>query len=673
MSQSRVILENISPEIDGGRFMVKRTVGDQMVVQIDLFGDGHDVVNGHLLYRHGGKGKWTSVQLMHLVNDRWEATFELKEVGEYEYKVLGWVDHALNWQHELGRKVGGGQHVDVELLDGIHHLDHLIGACKAAEKKALPGWKALFADPERYDEALEAALSDHLHSLFLTYPKQSWAVEYPVRKIWVDRLKAEFSAWYELFPRSASSVPGQHGTFKDVQLLLPRIQEFGFDVLYFPPIHPIGRSFRKGKNNSLHAGPTEPGSCWGVGAEEGGHTDVLPDLGTLEDFQALIQDAAAHGLEMAMDIAFQCAPEHPWVKEHPQWFKWRADGSVQYAENPPKKYQDILPIHFETEDWKNLWEALWQSVKYWMDQGVRIFRIDNPHTKPYRFWEWLIAEARKADPGVIFLAEAFTRPKVMHQLAKAGFSQSYCYYTWRVSKYELSEYLTELTQGPGKEYFRANFWPNTPDILPWHLQNGNEAVYLVRYFMAATMSSNYGLYGPVFEYLVHDAVPGREEYWDSEKYEIRNWDWDKRNRITYVITKVNAARKAHAALQHMHNAQLCAIENEHIIAYFKYDKASDDALLMVVNLDPHYTQSGFVQVPLQTMGIPVGQAFQAQDLLTGNTYNWDKEWNFVELNPHALPFHLFQLKRNTTHGGTQNHAYMEQLPGRRPIAEALGG
>jgi starch synthase (maltosyl-transferring) len=673
MSQSRVILENISPEIDGGRFMAKRVVGDKFTVEIDLFGDGHDVVNGHLLYRFGGKGKWTAVQLIHLVNDRWSAAFDLTQNGEYEYKVLGWVDHALNWQHELGRKVGGGQHVDVELLDGIHHIDHLLSVCKANEKKALLGWKVLFADADKYEEALEAALSDHLHSLFLAYPHQQWPVEYPTRKLWVDRHKAEFSAWYEIFPRSAARVPGQHGTFKDVQALLPRIQEFGFDILYFPPIHPIGRSFRKGKNNALTAGPDEPGSCWGVGAEEGGHTDILPDLGTLADFKALIADAEAHGLEIAMDIAFQCAPEHPWVKEHPQWFKWRPDGTVQYAENPPKKYQDILPIFFETEDWKNLWEALWQSVKYWMDHGVRIFRIDNPHTKPYRFWEWLIAQARKQDPGVLFLSEAFTRPKVMHQLAKVGFTQSYCYYTWRLSKYELTEYLTELTQGPGREYFRANFWPNTPDILPWHLQNGNEATYLVRYFMAATMSSNYGLYGPVFEFLVHEAVPGREEYYDSEKYEIRNWDWEKRNRITYVMTKVNAIRKAHAALQHMHNVQMCSIENEHIIAYLKYDIATDDALLVVVNLDPHYVQSGWVQVPLQKLGLAAGQSFQATDLISETTYNWDKEWNFVELNPHAMPFHLFQLKRLSTYGGTQNNAYVEQLPGRRPIAEALGG
>jgi starch synthase (maltosyl-transferring) len=410
-----------------------------------------------------------------------------------------------------------------------------------------------------------------------------------------------------------------------------------------------------------------------VGAIEGGHTDILPALGSLEDFKHLIAKASSHGLEIAMDIAYQCAPEHPWVKEHPQWFKWRPDGSVQYAENPPKKYQDILPIYFECEDWKNLWNALRDVILYWMDQGILIFRIDNPHTKPYRFWEWVIAECRAKDPGVIFLSEAFTRPKVMHQLAKAGFTQSYCYYTWRNTKAELVEYLTELTQGPGKEYFRANFWPNTPDILPWQLQSGQEAIYLTRLFMAGTLSSNYGVYGPVYEFQEHGAVPGKEEYTDSEKYELRNWDWEKRNKLTYIMTKVNAARKAHPAMQQMHNLQFCSIENEHIIAWCKHDPATGDTLLMVVNLDPYYAQSGFVQVPIALIDVQPGQRYQAHDLLTGNTYNWDKEWSYVELNPLALPCHMFTLKKITSHTHAQNPAELEQFPGRFRFAEALGG
>lgn len=644
MSQSRAILENLSPEIDAGRFHVKRVIGEEFRVEIDLFGDGHDVVNGHLLYRHSSQRKWRSVQLVHLMNDRWTASFPLEMQGLYKYKFSGWVDHALNWQHEIERKIEGGQHVDVELLDGVQHLEHIHKRLKGADKKQVKAWIALFQDKERYAEAIEVAVSETLHAHFLSHPTQQFAVEYPERGVYVDRKKAEFSTWYELFPRSASTEEGQHGTFRDVIKLLPRIQEMGFDVLYMPPIHPIGREFRKGKNNSVTAKPGEPGSCWGVGAAEGGHTAILPELGTLEDFQALREAAAKHGIELALDIAFQCAPDHPWVKEHPQWFKWRPDGTVQYAENPPKKYQDILPIHFETPDWKNLWKALTDVVLYWMDQGVMIFRVDNPHTKPYRFWEYLIAEAKQKNEDALFLAEAFTRPKVMHQLAKAGFSQSYSYYTWRTTKQELSEYMTELTQGPGRDYFRANFWPNTPDINPWQLQNGNEATFITRYCMAATLNSNVGMYGPVYEYLVHEAVPGKEEYWDSEKYEIRHWNWEKRNKLTHVITKVNAARKQNPALQSMHNFQLCQIDNDQVLAWFKQDAATGNSLMMVANLDPYHTQGGWVQTPLHKLGLLPGQEFRVRDLLTGNTYVWKQEWNFVELNPLVMPFHLFKIE-----------------------------
>lgn len=643
MSQSRVILENLSPELDAGRFYIKRVIGDHLQVEIDLFCDGHDVVNGHLLYKHHKQRKWRSAQLTHLTNDRWQAEFELDNLGLWQYKVAGWIDYALNWQHEIGKKIEGGQQVGVELLDGIQYLDFLLKKVAKVDKKQVEDWKALFAEPANYDEAIKVAVSDDLHALFLAHPAKTFAVEYPVREVFVDRKKAEFSAWYELFPRSASPIKGQHGTFADVENLIPRIAEFGFDTLYMPPIHPIGRKHRKGKNNSTTAKAGEPGSCWGVGAEEGGHHDILPELGSLKDFKKLVKTASGHGIEIAMDIAFQCAPDHPWVEEHPDWFRWRPDGTVQYAENPPKKYQDILPIYFETPDWKNLWKALTEVVLYWMKQGVRVFRIDNPHTKPFQFWEYLIAEVKKIDPEVIFLSEAFTRPKIMHQLAKAGFTQSYSYYTWRNSKAELIEYVNELTQGPGKDYFRANFWPNTPDILPWALQSGNEQVYLTRIFMAATLNSNYGVYGPVYEYLVNEAVPGKEEYWDSEKYEIRHWDWEKRNKITHVITRVNKARRENAALQSMHNIQFCAVENEQLIAWYKKDEATNNHLLMVVNLDPHYTQKGWVQTPLVDLGLTEGDEFQVRDLISGNSYTWNKEWNYVELNPHAIPFHLFSI------------------------------
>ncbi|MEM0999454.1 MAG: alpha-1,4-glucan--maltose-1-phosphate maltosyltransferase [Bacteroidota bacterium] len=645
MSQSRVILENLSPELNAGRYFIKRVVGDTLSVAIDLYGDGHDVVNGRLLYRHEKQRKWRSVAMTHRGNDRWGGAFALESPGTYEYKVEGWVDYGLNWQHEIERKIEGGQTVAVELLDGVQYLDYLQKKVAKGHKKQIKEWAALFADESRYAEATAVAVSEELHALFQAHPERRFVVEYPARKVFVDRKKAEFSTWYELFPRSASSVEGQHGSFKDVEKLLPRIAEFGFDTLYMPPIHPIGRVHRKGKNNSVTAEPGEPGSCWGVGAKEGGHTALLPELGTLKDFKRLIKKALEHDIEIAMDIAFQCAPDHPWVKAHPEWFRWRPDGSVQYAENPPKKYQDILPIYFETPDWKNLWQALTDVVLYWMEQGVRVFRIDNPHTKPYRFWEHLIAECKKKDPGVIFLSEAFTRPAVMHQLAKVGFSQSYSYYTWRNTKAELIAYLTELTQGPGRDYFRANFWPNTPDILPWALQSGQEPVFLTRLFMAGTLNSNYGLYGPVYEFMVHEAVPGKEEYWDSEKYEIRHWDWEKRNKITHVMTRMNQARKDNPALQAMHNLQFCTVENENILAWYKSDSAADNHLLMVVNIDPYYTQSGWVQTPLSAIGIAPGQEFTVHDLISGNSYLWNQEWNYVELNPFALPFHLFRIEK----------------------------
>lgn len=644
MSQSRVVLENLTPEIDAGRFPIKRVTGDTLQVEIDLFTDGHDEVSGHLLLRHASEQNWTASPLTFLENDRWQGQVVLESLGIYEYKVLGWVDYALNWQHGIRKKIEKEIQVEVEVQEGIPYLESLLAVCSKKEKKTLKSWKATFKDSKKYNQAIEIAASEELHKLFHAYPEQRFATESPARKVFVDRKKANFSAWYELFPRSAAATPDTHGTFKDVERLLPRVAEFGFDTLYMPPIHPIGVAHRKGKNNAVTAGPEEPGSCWAVGAVEGGHTSILADLGTLKEFKSLVKAAEKLDIDIALDVAFQAAPEHPWVKEHPDWFRWRPDGTVQYAENPPKKYQDILPIYFETEDWKNLWAALRDVFFYWIGQGVRIFRVDNPHTKPFDFWEWTIGEVKKLYPDVIFLAEAFTRPKIMHRLAKAGFTQSYTYYTWRNTKAELIEYMEELTQGPGKDYFRPNFWPNTPDINPWSLQSGHEPQFLTRYFMAATLSSNYGLYGPVFEYMVHEAVPGKEEYWDSEKYEVRHWDWTKRNKLTHVITKVNQARKDNPALHTTNNFELCEIDNEHLFAWFKQDSTGQNNLLFVVNLDPYYAQSGWIQVPLKKLGLTEGDAFQAHDLITGNSYRWEKEWNYVELNPFALPFHLFRLE-----------------------------
>jgi starch synthase (maltosyl-transferring) len=416
----------------------------------------------------------------------------------------------------------------------------------------------------------------------------------------------------------------------------------GFDVLYFPPIHPIGFNFRKGKNNTVNALPGDDGVPYAIGSEEGGHKAVLKDLGTLADFKRLVKKSAEHGLEVALDFAIQCSPDHPYVKEHPKWFTWRPDGTVQYAENPPKKYQDILPVNFENDDWQNLWEELKSILDYWCEQGIRIFRVDNPHTKAFGFWEWCIAEVQKKYPGTIFLSEAFTKPKVMKELAKIGYTQSYTYYVWRTSKHELIEYMTELTQSEMKDYFRPNFWPNTHDINPYMLQGGNEAAFIFRYFMAATLSSNYGIFGPSYELMYHEPYPGKEEYLNSEKYEVRYWDWEKRNKLTDVITRVNAARKTNPALQETNNITFCDIANDNILAYYK--KSKDNHILCVVNIDPYNRQGGFVRVPLQELGLGNGIEFKVFDILTGVYYTWSSEWNYVELDPYQMPMHLFRIE-----------------------------
>jgi starch synthase (maltosyl-transferring) len=460
--------------------------------------------------------------------------------------------------------------------------------------------------------------------------------------IYVDRKKALFSTWYEFFPRSASQEPGKHGTFADCERLLPRVAQMGFDTLYFPPIHPIGEVNRKGKNNATTAQPGDVGSPWGIGSQFGGHKATHPELGTIEDFKKLVQSAKNLGIEVAMDYALQAAPDHPYVKDFPQWFKWRPDGTVQYAENPPKKYQDIQPIYFESGDWKNLWKELLDVALFWVETcDIKVFRVDNPHTKPFYFWGWLIGEIKKKHPEVLFLSEAFTRPKVMHELTKQGFTQSYSYFTWRNTKAELVEYMTELTQTQQKEFFRPNFWPNTPDILPFALQTGNETVYMQKYFLAATLSSNTGIYGPAFEMLVHQPMPNKEEYFNSEKYEIYHWNWEAQNKLTILISKINFIRKAHASLQQTNNFVLCKNDSENLLSYYKYDDAKTDHTLMICSLDPYQTVQGMVRLPLEEIG---NRPVRVTDLITGNSYIWDREWNFVSLSP-ALPFHLFKIER----------------------------
>jgi starch synthase (maltosyl-transferring) len=460
----------------------------------------------------------------------------------------------------------------------------------------------------------------------------------------VEQEKALFSTWYELFPRSASLESGKHGNFKDCIRLLPRIAAMGFDVLYLPPIHPIGKVNRKGKNNSVRSQPGEPGSPWAIGSDEGGHKSIHRELGTLDDYKALIAAAKKSGIDIAMDIAFQCAPDHPYVKEHPQWFRQRPDGTIQYAENPPKKYQDIYPFNFETDDWQALWNELKSVFEYWIAQGVTIFRVDNPHTKPFRFWEWLIAEINRQSPDVIFLSEAFTKPKVMASLAKGGFTQSYTYFTWRVSKQEIIDYINELVHGPSRNYFRPNFWPNTPDILPYHLQHQGENSFIIRYVLAATLSASYGMYGPAYEFYENAPVESKEEYLNSEKYEIRHYDWKKTNRMTDIISMMNRFRKENKALQSTWNTVFLPLENSNLLAFVKATDDFSNIILTVVNLDPHAGQTGYVRIPRELLRLGDTINLKLKDLMTDEQYTWTQEWNFVYLDPHKMPFHLFLVE-----------------------------
>lgn len=641
--QTRIIIENVRPQLDGGAFAVKRIVGQKVVVTADVFPDGHDVIACAVMYKHEADKIWSEVRMNPTENDSWMAEVNVEKQGTYTYYVQGWVDYALNWQHGTERKIQDNQHVKSELLEGVEYINDILKSATKSEASYLKTVSKSFSDEKQYESALQAATSHELTGIFNKYPTRLLSNKSIELEVYVDRKKALFSTWYEFFPRSASDTDGQHGTFKDCEKLLPRVAEMGFDTLYFPPIHPIGEVNRKGKNNATNAATGDVGSPWGIGSQFGGHKATHPDLGSIEDFKSLVSKASALGIEVAMDYALQAAPDHPYVKDFPQWFKWRPDGTVQYAENPPKKYQDIQPIYFESADWKNLWKELLDVALFWIEEcGVKVYRVDNPHTKPFYFWGWLIAEIKKKHPDVLFLAEAFTRPKIMNELAKQGFSQSYTYFTWRDSKKELTEYVTELTQSDQKEFYRPNFWPNTPDINPFSLQSGNESVYLQKYFLAATLSSSVGIYGPVFEYRIcQPMAPGKEEYLNSEKYEVVKWDWSIRNKLTALITKVNNIRKQQESLQQTNNIVFCETNNEHVIAYYKFDDQKTNETLMVVSLDAHNTVQAMVKLPIAELG---SEPIPITDLITGNAYFWDKSYNFIELSP-DMPFHLFKINR----------------------------
>ncbi|MGH9374867.1 MAG: alpha-1,4-glucan--maltose-1-phosphate maltosyltransferase [Terriglobia bacterium] len=653
----RVVITNVNPEIEGGRFPVKRVAGDTITVTADIFADGHEMLGAALRHRCAGEGKWAESPMRELGNDLWAGGFSVAEPGAYEYSLNGWVDKFKTWRRGLDKKVQAGQDVSMHLATGSILVSEAAGRAEAAGARAdrdqLSAYAALLEanrlehpEEERMRSTINIALEDNLPGLMDRYPDRRSEGSYDHRLlVVVDREKARFSSWYEMFPRSWGLEPGRHGTFKECESQLPYIASMGFDILYLPPIHPIGRTHRKGSNNTPAAGLEDMGSPWAIGSEEGGHKSIHPQLGTLEDFKHFLAVARDHGLEVALDLAYQCSPDHPYVREHPEWFRRRPDGSIQFAENPPKKYEDIYPLDFETGRWQSLWEELKSIVLFWIDQGVRIFRVDNPHTKPFAFWEWIIADVKSRYPEVIFLAEAFTRPQVMQRLAKLGFTQSYTYFTWRNTKSELVSYLTELTQTEMREYFRPNFWPNTPDILTEPLQKGGRAAFITRLVLAATLSANYGIYGPAFELCENQAREvGSEEYLHAEKYELRRWDLGCADSLRYLIARVNRARRENTALQNNDSLRFHTVDSDQLVAYSKSNSDRSNVVLVVVNLDPHNTQSGWVDLSLGDLGLSALTPYEVHDLLTGAQYIWQGSHNYVRLDPAVLPAHLFLIR-----------------------------
>lgn len=643
----RIVIERVTPEVDGGRYPIKRTIGEDVVVEADVFTDGHDLVGVALLYRRDHDSEWIEAPMAFLTNDRWQASFPVTDLGRYRYAVTGWVDHFQTWRRDLKKKIDSGQNVLVELLQGARLIDEASQRAPKADGKSLKEWAdQLQSSNVAAAGRIEQALDMDLAALMAKYPDRRFATRYERELVVVvDREKARFSAWYEMFPRSCSE-RDEHGTFKDCEARLPYIASMGFDVLYLPPIHPIGVTHRKGKNNSPTAGPNDPGSPWGIGSPDGGHKAIHPQLGTTKEFRRFVDKARSHGLEIALDLAFQCSPDHPYVKEHREWFKIRPDGTVQYAENPPKQYQDIFPLEFESAQWQPLWQELKSVVLYWIEQEVRIFRVDNPHTKPFVFWEWLISGIQEDHPDVIFLAEAFTRPKPMYRLAKLGFTQSYTYFAWRSTKAELMEYFTELTQSGVREYFRPHLWPNTPDILTEELQQGGRPAFMARFVLASTLGANYGIYGPAFELFENrPREAGSEEYLDSEKYEIKQWEIERTDSLKEFIGLVNRIRRENPALHEDKSLHFHQTDNDHLVCYSKITPDGSNVILVVVNLSPYHTHSGWVQLDLEPLGLDPDHPFQVQDLLTNAYYRWDGARNYIEINPYSSPAHIFRIRR----------------------------
>jgi starch synthase (maltosyl-transferring) len=663
--RKRVVIEDIQPQVDCGLFPARRFLGDRVAVSAAIFSDGHDHVAARLLYKHQSDPGWQSTPMTALPNDLWSAEFSVDRLGPWSFTIQAWVDHFETWCADLKKRLAAQpdpissdpdkrdlppQEIPLALTIGAALFEQIAARAEKADAKQLKSIAASLRELAGKNSALyQYPLTPEDEALAARYPDLSFASTASELRLWVDRERARFSSWYELFPRSSSPDPTRHGTFADVELMLPEIAAMGFDILYLPPVHPIGRAFRKGPNNSITPGPDAVGSPWAIGSAEGGHTSIHPQLGSLADFDRLLAATHANGMELALDIAFQCSPDHPWVTEHPDWFLHRPDGSIQYAENPPKKYQDIYPLNFETADWRALWDELRSVFQFWIDRGVRVFRVDNPHTKPLAFWEWCLAELRRDAPDLIFLSEAFTRPHLMYGLAKRGFTQSYTYFTWRTEKAELEAYFNEIAKPPISDFFTPNLWPNTPDILHATLQTGGRAAFQQRLVLAATLAASYGIYGPAFELCEKVPLrPGSEEYLNSEKYEIRRWNRRDPNSLAPLITLLNQIRRTNPALQSDLSLHFHPVDNLQIVAYSKSAPATPESpanvILVVVNLDPRYEQSGWVDLDLKQLGIRHNENFEVEDLLTGNHYLWHDRSNFVVLHPSATA-HIFRINR----------------------------
>jgi len=642
----RVVIERITPQIDGGRYAVKRSVGDVVRVGVDAYKDGHELVGARLIYRREGQASWLESTLEHdFDEDRWYADMVPDHIGRWEYTVEAWPDLFRTWREDLKKRIDAGQDVSSELLEGaelVHRRLAWLGPSAAMELTHAA--KALADTKATTDARLSVAFSKKLQEAMRGPLDPEHVARHPALGMIVDRERARFGAWYELFPRSAGTVPDEHGTFADVERRLPDLAGLGFDVIYLPPIHPIGEKHRKGKNNARTAEPSDVGSPWAIGSKLGGHTAIHPQLGSESDFVRMVHKARELGMEIALDFALQCSPDHPWIHEHPEWFFVRPDGSLRYAENPPKKYEDIYPLNFWCTDRDALWTACRDVVLHWVNLGVKIFRVDNPHTKPFPFWEWLIRDVHKKHPDVIFLAEAFTRPKRMRGLAKLGFCQSYTYFTWKNTAWELTEYLEELSQSEMREYYRPNFFANTPDILHEYLQDGGRPAFRARLVLAATLSPSYGIYSG-FELCENVPVRrGSEEYLSSEKYEIRVRDWHAPGNIRSDIALINRIRRDNPALQRLDNLRFVHSEYEPVLAYLK--RAPGNDLLVVVNTDPHAAHDSMIHVPVDELGIGEDQPYWVHDLLTGERYEWRGVRNYVRLDPEHKVAHVFRIIRS---------------------------